>query len=242
MASRFVDALLGSPLPVIMEVKRRDGHGNELMGERTIPEVVSQYSAAGAPCISVVTGRWFGGKDEMLREVAGLTDAPLLRKDFITRERQIADSKEMGASAILLTAQILPQSALPTLIDATLRQGLTPFVEVTDQDELDRVIHAEKCVVAINNKDIKGQERDAGDIEVSRALLEPAIRSGTPCPVSASAITDPKVGAELIAAGFKGLLVGTGLLRSESVQGWVDEFERHRKTLGSTSPVSPGSR
>jgi len=212
------------------------------MGERTIPEVVSLYSAAGAPCISVVTGRWFGGEEGMLPEVAELTDVPLLRKDFITRERQIADSKEMGASAILLTAQILPQSALPKLIDATLRQGLTPFVEVTDQDELDRVIHPEDCVVAINNKDIKGQERDAGDIDVSRALLEPAIRSGTPCPVSASAITDPQVGAELIAAGFKGLLVGTGLLRSESVQGWVDEFERHRKTLGSTSPVSPGPR
>ena len=242
MASGFVEALLGSRLPVIMEVKRRDGHGNELMGERTIPEVVSLYSAAGAPCISVVTGRWFGGEEGMLPEVAELTDVPLLRKDFITRERQIADSKEMGASAILLTAQILPQSALPKLIDATLRQGLTPFVEVTDQDELDRVIHPEDCVVAINNKDIKGQERDAGDIDVSRALLEPAIRSGTPCPVSASAITDPKVGAELIAAGFKGLLVGTGLLRSESVQGWVDEFERHRKTLGSTSPVSPGPR
>ena len=242
MASRFVDSLLGSRLPVIMEVKRRDGNGNELMGERTIPEVVSLYSAAGAPCISVVTGRWFGGEEGMLPEVAELTDVPLLRKDFITRERQIADSKEMGASAILLTAQILPQSALPKLIDATLRQGLTPFVEVTDQDELDRVIHPEDCVVAINNKDIKGQERDAGDIDVSRALLEPAIRSGTPCPVSASAITDPQVGAELIAAGFKGLLVGTGLLRSESVQGWVDEFERHRKTLGSTSPVSPGPR
>ena len=43
-------------------------------------------------------------------------------------------------------------------------------------------------------------------------MLEPALRTGTPCPVSASAITDPKVGAELIAAGFKGLLIGTGLL------------------------------
>jgi indole-3-glycerol phosphate synthase len=242
MPSRFTDTLLASPLPVIMEVKRRDGHGTELLGERTIPEIVSQYTAAGAPCISVVTGRWFGGEDQMLIDVAGLTDVPLLKKDFITREKQIVAAKEMGASAILLTARILPKNALPKLIDDTLRNGLTPFVEVTDQEELDRVIHPDECIVAVNNKDIRGQEKDSGDIDVSHAMVGPAIASGTPCPVSASAIIDPKVAAELVGAGYKGLLVGTGLLLAESVQGWVDEFERHRKTLESASPVTPGPR
>ena len=225
-----------------MEVKRQDANGVQLMGERTIPELVAEYTAAGAPCISVVTGRWFGGEDQMLLDVAALTGLPLLKKDFITRERQIEAAKEMGASAILLTAQILPKTALPKLIETTLGHGLTPFVEVVDEDELGRVIHAEDCVVAINNKNIKDQERDAGDIDVSRAMLEPALRTGTPCPVSAIAITDPKVGAELIAAGFKGLLIGTGLLRSGSVQSWVDEFEQHRATLGAAAPVSQGSR
>jgi indole-3-glycerol phosphate synthase len=189
-----------------------------------------------------VTGRWFGGDDQMLRDVAELTALPLLKKDFITRERQVADAKEMGASAILLTAKILPKTSLPKLIETTLGHGLTPFVEVVDEEELGRVTHAEDCVVAINNKDIQTQERDAGDIDVSRAMLEPALRTGTPCPVSASAITDPKVGAELIDAGFKGLLIGTGLLRSGSVQGWVDEFEAHRAALGSASPATQGSR
>jgi indole-3-glycerol phosphate synthase len=225
-----------------MEVKRQDANGVELMGERTIPQLVAEYTAAGAPCISVVTGRWFGGDDQMLRDVAELTALPLLKKDFITRERQIAAAKEMGASAVLLTAQILPKAALPKLIETTLGHGLTPFVEVVDEDELGRVIHAEDCVVAVNNKDIRNQERDAGNIDVSRAMLEPALRAGTPCPVSASAITDPKIGAELIAAGFKGLLIGTGLLRSGSVQSWVDEFEQHRAVLDSTASVSQGSR
>jgi indole-3-glycerol phosphate synthase len=237
-SGRFIDALLAARLPVIMEVKRRTGEGEELMGERTIPDLVAEYTAAGAPCISVVTGRWFGGDDQMLRDVAELTALPLLKKDFITREKQIEEAVEMGASAILLTAQILPKASLPKLIDLTLGHGLTPFVEVIDEDELGRVTHPEQCIVAINNKQIRTQERDAGDIDVSRAMLEPAVRTGTPCPVSASAITDPRVGAELIAAGFKGLLIGTGLLRSGSVQGWVDEFEQHRAALGSGAPVT----
>ena len=237
-SGRFVDALLAARLPVIMEIKRRTGEGEELMGERTIPDLVAEYTAAGAPCISVVTGRWFGGDDQMLRDVAELTKLPLLKKDFITREKQIAEAVEMGASAILLTAQILPKASLPKLIDITLSHGLTPFVEVIDEDELGRVTHPEQCIVAINNKQIRNQERDAGNIDVSRAMVGPALRTGTPCPVSASAITDPRVGAELIAAGFKGLLIGTGLLRSGSVQRWVDEFEQHRAALGSGAPVT----
>jgi indole-3-glycerol phosphate synthase len=236
--SRFVEALLGAHLPVIMEVKRQDGNGVALMGERTVPDIVAEYVATGAPCISVVTGRWFGGDDEMLREAAGLTDLPLLQKDFITREVQIAAAKELGASAVLLTAQLLPKSALPKLIELTLGAGLTPFVEVIDEGELGRVTHAEDCVIAVNNKDIRNQERDAGDIDVSRAMLEAVLASGTACPVSASAITDPRVGAELISAGFKGLLIGTGLLRSGSVERWVEEFDEHRVALGAARPVT----
>ena len=49
--------------------------------------------------------------------------------------------------------------------------------------------------------------------------------------MSASAILDPRVAAELVTAGFKGLLIGTGLLRADSVKGFVDEFERHRAEL-----------
>jgi indole-3-glycerol phosphate synthase len=239
MRSVFTEALLAGRLPIIMEVKRQDGEGAELMGERTIPEIVGQYLAAGAPCISVVTGRWFGGNDAMLEEVAGLTDRPLLKKDFITREKQIVAAKEMGASAVLLTAKILPRKPFQHLIELALEHGLTPFVEVADHGELDSVIHPEDCIVAVNNKDIRTHEREPGDIDLSRSLLEATIQTGTPCPVSASAILDPGIAAELIDAGFKGLLIGTGLLRADNVQGWVDEFERHRAELG--APVTPGS-
>jgi indole-3-glycerol phosphate synthase len=221
-----------------MEVKRSDGEGAELMGERTIAEIVSQYVAVGAPCLSVVTGRWFGGNDDMLREVAGLTDRPLLKKDFITREKQIVAAKEMGASAVLLTAKILPAKTFQHLTEIALNHGLTPFVEIVDQAELDSVVHPDECVIAVNNKDINTREREPGDIDTSRALLEATIQTGTPCPVSASAILDPRVAAELVDSGFKGLLIGTGLLRAESVQGWVEEFERHRAEL--RAPVAPG--
>lgn len=231
MASTFIDALLHGRVPIVMEVKRSDADGRPLMGERTIPEVVSAYVAAGAPCISVVTGRWFGGELAMLREVAALTDLPLLQKDFITREKQLAGAQEIGASAVLLTARILPKSTLQKLIEKALDRGLTPFVEVAEAAEVDSVVHAEECVIAINNKDIREQERGSGDIDTSRSLLDAVIQTGTPAPTSASAITDPKVAAALVDQGFKGLLIGTGLLQAPSTQGWVDEFTAEREAL-----------
>lgn len=235
MTSVFADALLAGRVPIIMEVKRQDADGRPLIGERTIAELVKTYEAVGAPCISVVTGRWFGGHDDMLREVAGLTDLPLLKKDFITREKQIVAAKEIGAAAILLTARILPKRPFQHLIELALTHELTPFVEVADHDELDSVVHAEECIVAVNNKDIRTQERERGDIDISRSLLEATIATGTPCPVSASAITDPAAAAGLLAAGFKGLLIGTGLLLADSIQGWMDEFERARAAAGVSS-------
>lgn len=231
MASRFTDALLAADVPVIMEVKRRTGEGEELIGERSIAEIVTAYEAAGAPCISVVTGRWFGGEDAMLDEVAALTDKPILLKDFITRESQVVKAKEQGASAILLTAKILPKSSFQKLIELALEHGLTPFAEVAEPAELENLVRGSECVLAANNKDIETQEREPGDLDVSRSLLEPIIAAGSPCPVSASAITDPRAGAELLEAGFKGLLVGTGLLQAESIEGWVQELGEHRNAI-----------
>jgi indole-3-glycerol phosphate synthase len=225
---RFIEALLAARRPVIMELKRRDPHGSDLFGERTIPGIVAEYEAAGAPCISVVTGRWFGGHDSMLREVASLTDLPVLQKDFITRRDQLLKARELGASAVLLTAGLLPRSSMPTLITASLELGLTPFVEVTSEAEIDALPSADRCVVAVNNKDIKNQERDPGDLDRSVRLLPALAGSGTVCPVSASGITTPSAAARLLAAGYKGLLIGTGLLRTTSLPEWLGSLDELR--------------
>ncbi|MFJ9210580.1 indole-3-glycerol phosphate synthase [Streptomyces sp. L-9-10] len=228
MTARFLEALLTADRPLVMEVKRRDAHGYDLLGGRTPAAIVESYEGAGAPCISVVTGRWFGGTTDLLRDVAALTDLPLLQKDFITRKDQLSAARELGASAVLLTAALLPRSSMRTLITASLALGLTPFVEVTEEAELDGLPHADECVVAVNNKDIKAKERDRGDLDRSLALL-PAVRaSGTRCPVSASAIDGPLAAAKLLDAGYAGLLVGTSLLRTDSAAGWVDRLDRAR--------------
>lgn len=228
MIRGFAAALLGAATPVIMEVKLRDANGTSLVGDRSLAGIVAGYEAAGAPCLSVVTGRWFGGTQDLLREVTGLTDLPVLQKDFITKESQLVHARESGASAVLLTAQLLPTSALHHLIESCLQLGLTPFVEVVSEAEADAVVRGEDCVVAVNNKDIRHRERGLADISRSMALLPAVLRSGTRCPVSASGIDHPETAARLVNAGFAGLLIGTGLLRAGSLHTWLAKFERRR--------------
>jgi indole-3-glycerol phosphate synthase len=219
--SAFIDALRPASTPVIMEVKRRGADGQDLLAGRPLREVVDAYHRLGAPCLSVVTGSWFGGDDELLREVAALTDRPILKKDFVTSERQVVEAKAMGAAAVLLTADLLPGTSTARLVRTCLRHEVTPFVEVSSAAHLERLGDARGCVVAVNNKDIRRRERGEAEIDRSLALLPGVRRSGADCAVSASGIAGPDVAARLLDAGFDGLLIGTALLTDGDGTGWL---------------------
>jgi indole-3-glycerol phosphate synthase len=228
MSTIFLEALLTAPIPVIAEVKLTDTTGTHLLGSRTVGELIEAYHDAGAPCMSVVTGSWFGGNSQLLAEVASRTDVPLLQKDFLTRACQLRHAKELGASAVLLTATLLPRPTLGRLIEQALHLGLTPFVEVCTEKDIAAVTHGPDCVVAVNNKNIRGRERDRGDLQRSLHLLPAVLRSGTRCPVSASGIPTPALAAHLVNSGYAALLVGTALLHASSPRAWFAEFDRHR--------------
>jgi len=228
--SVFSDVLRMALTPVIMEVKRQGADGEDLLAGRSVREIVDAYHDLGTPCLSVVTGSWFGGDDALLREVAALTDRPILKKDFITSERQIVEAKAMGAAAVLLTAELLPGSLTARLVRICLRHAVTPFVEVSSSTQLERLGDARGCVVAVSNKDIRRRERGEPQIERSLALLPAVLGSGADCAVSASGIAGPDVAARLLDAGFDALLVGTALLTAGDAPGWLEALELRRRT------------
>lgn len=239
MGSTFVDAILSARLPVIAEVKARASDGADLLRGRPVAEIAAAYGAAGAPCLSVVTGSWFGGTDAMLEEAVRHCDVPVLKKDFVTREDHLRRAADLGASAILLTAHLLPRSVLCTLAEAARRHGLTPFVEVATEKELQGLRLDPDCVVAVNNKDIATRERGPGNLERSLALLPLVRATGTRCAVSASGIATPADAATLIAAGYQGLLIGTGLLKSGDISGWFAALAEHLGATGAMPVMQP---
>ena len=232
---RFIDALLAGRLPIIMEVKRQDGEGAELMGERTIPEIVSQYVAVGAPCISVVTGRWFGGDDDDAHR-GRRADRPAAAQEGLHHARE-ADRRRQGAGRLRGPAHREDPAREDLPAPDRARAAITGSPRSwrsSTRTELESVIHPEDCIIAVNNKDINTREREPGDIDTSRSLLEATIQTGTPCPVSASAITDPRIAAELVDCRLQGAPDRHRAAPRRQHPGWIEEFERHRAEL--TSP------
>lgn len=231
---RFGDALTVAELPVVTEIKRSGADGEDLLRGRTAGELARRYEELGAPALSVVTGSWLGGAARLLDAVVAATSLPVLVKDLFTREKQIRQAAEAGAAAVLLTPAILPNRLMPTLIDACLDNGVTPFVEITAAAELTALTRAEACVVAVNNEDLRRRESDDPDQGRDPHLLPRVRAAGAGLPVSTGGVGTPEDAAGLLAAGYRGLLVGTGLLRAEDPDAW---FGALRALLPDAEPV-----
>jgi indole-3-glycerol phosphate synthase len=198
---------------IIAEIKARTAEGEELLGSRSAASLAHSYAAGGATCLSVVTGRWFGGTPALLEEVARASALPILCKDFIRSVADVKAAAGRGASAVLLTLKILPVVAVQAVLEACREERIDPFVEVSNEAELERACALAVELVAINNKDIQSRERTGEGIDRSLRLL--GGRGGERLWVSASSISSAGEAGTLARAGFDALLVGTHLMRAQ---------------------------
>lgn len=200
-------------LAVLAEIKARRHDGLDLLRGRDVGDIAASYARGGASAISVVTGKWFGGSIELLDAVANRDlGLPILRKDFIRNVKALRESKERGASAVLLTRQILDANRFADLVVAARELGVEPFVEVATAEELADVISGYDGLIAINNADIATREATGEGIDRS---LEMRVDDGDRIWVSASKVDDPADVVRLAAAGFDGVLVGTHLMLAD---------------------------
>lgn len=208
----FRAALRAASAPVIAEVKPFSPSAGDLIGGRSVAGIAAAYARAGVPCLSVTTGQWHGGSPAMIAELAA-TGLPVLRKDFIVSRSHLEESARLGASAVLLTCALLRPRDLARLAGLALDLGLTPFVEAASAAELEGLSLPCGTVLAVNNRNIRQRETDGGSIERSLALHGMARRvQPEGLLVSASGITRPEQAAQVLAAGFDAVLIGTALM------------------------------
>jgi indole-3-glycerol phosphate synthase len=146
---------------VIAEVKRSSPSAGSLASITDPAALAADYAAGGAVAISVLTEqRRFGGTLDDLRAVRGRVDLPLLCKDFIVTSYQLWEARASGADMALLLVAAMDQNALVSLIERAESIGLTPLVEIHDEEELERALDAEAKLIGVNARDLKTLEVD----------------------------------------------------------------------------------
>ena len=143
------------PVALIAEVKKASPSAGVICADFDPVRIARQYEAAGATCLSVLTDElFFQGSLEHLRQIRGAVALPLLRKDFIIDERQILESVEHGADAILLIARILTDEQLGRFHSLAVEAGLAALIEVHDESELERALAVDAALLGINNRNL----------------------------------------------------------------------------------------
>lgn len=168
-------ALRGDGVKVICEVKRSSPSKGALAAIADPAALAADYEAGGAAVISVLTEqRRFGGSLADLEAVRARVDIPVLRKDFIVTSYQLWEARAYGADLALLIVAALDQAALESLIERAESIGLTPLVEVHDEDEVERAVDAGAKVIGVNARNLKTLKVDRTTFE----RIAPEIPSG----------------------------------------------------------------
>jgi indole-3-glycerol phosphate synthase len=198
-------------IAVIAEVKKASPSAGVIAQSFEPVQIARNYENAGASAISVLTDvKFFQGKLEDIVNVRGSVLLPVLRKDFILDEIQIAESVANRADAILLIVAALEQSLLVDLLKSTAEYKVDALVEVHTREELHRALEAGAKIIGINNRNLATFDVDLG---VTESLCREVPDEVTL--VSESGIKTSQDVARLKACGIDAILVGEALMRDE---------------------------
>ena len=206
----FAGALSAPGLSVISEIKRASPSAG-FIREAHPAEWGARYETEGASCISVLTEpERFKGSLEDLDAARDATTLPVIRKDFTVDEAQVVEAGTR-ADAVLLIAALFDAAALARYVSMAVEVGLTPLVEVHDEEEAELALESGARVIGVNNRDLRDFSVDLGTFE----RLAPRLAGATL--VAESGVKTPDDAKRLRDAGADAVLVGEAAMRDPTL-------------------------
>ena len=217
-----------SPTAIIAEIKRAvprtvdgklvsvalwDEGGDKASTEDFSSNLAKAYQEAGASCISVLTEpHWFKGSPQAFAAARQATTIPLLRKDFITNHRQIHQSADLGADAVLLIVAAMPISLAKELEALAFDLKMEVLAEVHNSKEMELALsHLKTPLVGVNNRNLKTLKIS---LDTTKQLAPEIKRAGKIC-IAESGISEPYQIKQLAECGADGFLIGKSLMETK---------------------------
>jgi indole-3-glycerol phosphate synthase len=197
---------------LIAEVKKASPSAGVICPDFDAVRIAKEYETAGASCLSVLTDeKYFQGSLNYLKQIRASVNLPLLRKDFMVDERQIAEAIEWGADAILLIVACLSDADLKHFHELASDAGLAALVEVHDEPELDRALAINAKLVGVNNRNLKDLTIDLATTE--RLATKLFAKTPDALLVAESGLKTSADVQRVQRAGAEAILVGESLMK-----------------------------
>jgi indole-3-glycerol phosphate synthase len=198
---------------LIAEIKKASPSKGLIRADFDPPAHARAYEAGGAACLSVLTDApWFQGDDAYLTAARAACRLPAIRKDFMVDPWQVAESRAIGADAILIIVAALDDGEMAEIEAAAIEHGLDALIEVHDEAELERALRLRSRLIGVNNRDLRDFSVDIGRTERLARLI----------PAGTQVVAESGLGSKaeldrLAEAGVHRFLVGETLMRQPDV-------------------------
>ncbi|USK32323.1 indole-3-glycerol phosphate synthase TrpC [Bacillus sp. F19] len=195
---------------LIAEVKKASPSKGVIKENFHPVEIAIAYEAGKADCLSVLTDEsFFQGHRDFIAEIKKEVSLPVLRKDFIIDHKQVEESKNIGADAILLIGEALAARELHELYLHAYELGMAVLVEVHSLAVLEKLLPAfTPEILGVNNRDLSTFKTDIHQImTISRSVPKDTLL------VSESGIFTFEDVKTVQQEGANAILVGESLMR-----------------------------
>jgi indole-3-glycerol phosphate synthase len=209
-----------NPYRIIAEIKKASPSKGIIKENFNSIEIAKIYNEC-ADAMSILTEpHFFKGSLEYLKEISSFSKVPLLRKDFIIDEFQIAEAYANGADFILLIAKGLELNRLKELFNFAKEIGLEVLFEIHDFADLEKALEVKADIIGFNHRDLKTFEMN---MELSKELI-PYLPKDVII-VAESGINDFETIKKLHKNGVDAFLIGEHFMRQKDIKKELCKFK-----------------